>query len=194
MNLPFPLILASTSQYRAALLAQLGWPFESVSPGVDENKIKDTGLSPEELARTLSLLKAKAVHIKKPQSCVIGSDQVCTLGNSIFSKPGDFNGAIAQLSAMQGKTHELITAVSIISPLGEKTFVNKTKLQMRSLKWDEMARYLEADKPYDCAGSYKLESHGIRLFEKIEMDDHTSIIGLPLIELTNQLLKLGYTL
>jgi septum formation protein len=93
---------------------------------------------------------------------------------------------------MQGATHELITSVTVISPSGEETFSNTTKLTMRSLTADEITRYVDLDMPLDCAGSYKLESAGIKLFSKIEMDDHTSIIGLPLIQLTTVLHKFGF--
>lgn len=194
LNLPFPLILASTSKYRGALLSQLGWTFEAVSPGVDEDKVKAQGLSPAELAILLSQYKAQAVFAKRPEACVIGSDQVCSLGGKIFSKPGTVENATMQISEMQGKTHELLTAVTVISPNGTESFLNRTTLHMRPLTLSEIHSYVNEDMPLDCAGSYKLESSGIKLFSKIEMSDHTAIIGLPLIELTSTLLKLGYPL
>lgn len=194
MNLPFPLILASTSKYRGELLSQLGWAFEAVAPGVDEDKLKDKGLSPAELATTLSKFKAQAVFAKRPGSCVIGSDQVCTMNGKIFGKPGSAERAAEQLSQMQGKSHELLTAVTVIHPGGEETFLNRTVLHMRSLNLKEIHAYVARDLPLDCAGSYKLESAGIKLFKDIEMSDHTAIIGLPLIELSTTLLKLGYPL
>jgi septum formation protein len=191
---PYPLILASTSKYRGMLLAQLGWPFESVAPGVDEDKVKTQGLSPLELAKTLSVYKAKAVFARYPGSCVIGSDQVCHLGNLIFSKPGSIEKACEQLSYLQGQVHELITAVTVLTPHGEETFTNQTRLHMRKLTLKDIHHYISDELPLECAGSYKLEQKGIKLFEKIEMDDHTSIIGLPLIQLTSTLLKIGYKL
>ena len=194
LNLPYPLILASTSKYRGALLSQLGWPFEAMAPGVDEEKVKERNLSPLELALELSRLKAQAIFVKHPYACVIGSDQVCNLAGKILDKPGSVDKAREQLSLMQGKSHELITAVTILTPKTEITFHNLTKLRMRELTVREIAQYVEADSPLDCAGSYKLESRGIKLFRKIEMDDQTSIIGLPLIQLTEQLLTLGYPL
>lgn len=189
---PFPLILASTSKYRGALLAQLGYPFEAVAPGVDEDKVKGNGVSPSELAVTLARYKAEAVFARYPEACVIGSDQVCRLGNKILSKPGTKEKATEQLSYMQGKSHELLTAVSVISPKGEHAFLNRTVLHMRPLTLKEIHHYVASDLPLDCAGSYKLESRGIKLFEKIEMDDHTAIIGLPLVQLTTTLLNLGF--
>ena len=193
MNLPYPLILASTSKYRSQLLAQLGWPFENVAPGVDEEKVKERMLEAFELAYTLGLMKAQAVFIRYPDACVIGSDQVCTLEGKIFGKPGSFQKACEQLAFMQGKTHELLTSVTVMNAQVTQSFTNITRLSMRSLNHTEIESYVMADKPLDCAGSYMLEGRGIKLFEKIEMNDHTAIIGLPLVELTTTLLKLGYS-
>ena len=192
MKLPFPLILASTSKYRGALLAQLGHPFEAISPGVDEDQLKSKNHTPTQIATELAKLKALAVFKKRPEACVIGSDQVCVLNGELLSKPGSKENAILQLQKMQGIHHELITAVTILYPQGEINFHNRTLLFMRPLTLSEITRYVEEDLPLDCAGSYKLESRGIKLFEKIEMDDHTSIIGLPLIQLNNHLLKIGF--
>jgi septum formation protein len=194
LNLPYPLILASTSKYRANLLQQLGWKFSIDAPDVDEEKFKSQEIFPEDLAIELSRLKAKAVYLRHEGSCVIGSDQVCTLNGIIYSKPKTKERAIDQLLKLSGQSHELITAVSILTPEQETNFINKTKLHMRDLTKDEITRYVEEDLPLDCAGSYKLESLGIKLFHKIEMDDHTAIIGLPLIQLSNVLLDLGYPL
>ena len=194
MKLPYPLILASTSKYRGALLAQLGWPFEAFNPGVDEDQLKSKDLSPTQLALELAKLKALAVFNSHPKACVIGSDQVCMLNGELLGKPGTKEKAIEQLLKMQGSHHELITAVTILYPGGEINFHNRTLLFMRPLTIQEISRYIDEDMPLDCAGSYKLETKGIKLFEKIEMDDHTSIIGLPLIQLNNHLLKIGYPL
>ncbi len=194
LKLPYPLILASTSKYRGTLLAQLGWPFEAVAPGVDEDQLKAKDLSPTQLAMELAKLKALAVFKMRPDACVIGSDQVCMLNGELLSKPGTKEKAVQQLQKMQGAHHELITAVTILYPHGEIHFHNRTLLFMRPLNLNELTRYVEEDLPLDCAGSYKLETKGIKLFEKIEMDDHTSIIGLPLIQLNNHLLKIGYPL
>lgn len=191
---PYPLILASTSKYRGELLKQLGHEFEAVAPGVDEDKFKTRNLKPSELALLLSKEKAEAVFARRPEACVIGSDQVCSLEGQILSKPGTIERAIEQISLMQGKTHELLTAVTVRHPSGIESFVNTTRLHMRPLKASEIESYVKADLPLDCAGSYKLESKGIALFNRIEMDDHTAIIGLPLIDLTTVLLKIGYSL
>jgi septum formation protein len=194
LNLPYPLVLASTSKYRGELLSQLGWPFEMLAPGVDEEKIKTNNLPPAELALELSRLKANAVFVRRNSSCVIGSDQVCSLGDRMLGKPGTMEKAREQLLMLQGQSHELLTAVTVITPAELTTFLNRTTLHMRSLTEAEITHYLEQDRPFDCAGSYKLESRGIKLFERIEMEDHTAIIGLPLIELSNILIKMGYPL
>lgn len=192
--MPFPLILASTSKYRGALLSQLGLPFEALAPGVDEDQLKSEDLSPTQLAMELARLKAHAVFSKRPDACVIGSDQVCMHNGELLSKPGTRDKAVGQLMKMQGSHHELITAVTLYFPKGELHFHNRTVLYMRPLTPEQIIRYVEDDMPLDCAGSYKLETKGIKLFEKIEMDDHTSIIGLPLIQLNNHLMKIGYPL
>ena len=170
----------------------MGHPFEAISPGVDEDQLKSKNHTPTQIATELAKLKALAVFKKRPEACVIGSDQVCVLNGELLSKPGSKENAILQLQKMQGIHHELITAVTILYPQGEINFHNRTLLFMRPLTLSEITRYVEEDLPLDCAGSYKLESRGIKLFEKIEMDDHTSIIGLPLIQLNNHLLKIGF--
>jgi septum formation protein len=192
LKTPYPLILASTSKYRSALFSQLGYDFQSLSPGIDEEKIKSENKTAGEIALNLSRLKAEAVFGLNPQACVIGSDQVCTSRGVILSKPNSKEKAIEQISFLQGNKHELLTAVTVICPLGIETFLNRTILYMRSLSPEEIQYYISQDLPLDCAGSYKLESRGIKLFEKIEMTDHTAIIGLPLMELTSVLLKWGF--
>lgn len=146
LKLPHPLILASTSKYRGELLSQLGWEFSQVAPGVDEDKVKATGLKPEELAQKLALFKAQAVAVKHPQAVVIGSDQVCTLEGRIFGKPHTEEKAIEQISLLQGKSHELLTAVSIIHPGGEISFLNRTVLHMRNLTLREIHSYVKSDR------------------------------------------------
>ncbi len=194
LNYPYPLVLASTSKYRSALLAQLGFTFDCVSPGVDEDQFKDLSLSAKELSLKLSLEKAMAVFRQHSNSCVIGSDQVCMLDGNILSKPMTIENAIEQLERMQDKSHQLVTSVTLLYPEGKIQFFNETKLHMRQLNREQISAYVKKDLPLDCAGSYKLESFGLKLFHKIEMDDHTSIVGLPLIQLNNHLLQLGYPL
>jgi septum formation protein len=191
LKLP-PLILASTSKYRGELLSQLGWEFTAMAPGVDEDELKKKNLTPQDLAKQLSFLKAEAVFKKRLDAAVIGSDQVCHCDGKILGKPHTFEKAVEQLLFMQGKSHELLTAVTIITPTFAETFLNATKLTMRKLSRESIESYVKADSPLDCAGSYKLESRGIKLFESIQTEDSTAIIGLPLIELANTLVKLGW--
>lgn len=183
------LILASTSKYRKMLLDQLHWPFECMAPDVDEDKYKKQFNSPKELAEKLSLLKAQNILEKEPNAIVIGSDQVCTLDNQIYSKPGNFENAFKQIKELSGKSHQLLTAVTIASQDKSITWTNTTTLHMRELSDEDIQRYLRIDTPYDCAGSYKLESMGIKLFSRIEMSDHSAIIGLPLIDISNILMN-----
>jgi len=183
------LILASTSKYRKQLLEQLQWPFSVMAPDVDETVYKDQMMSPKDLAEKLSYLKAHDVLSKNPDAVVIGSDQVCSLENTIFSKPQNKENALNQLKQMSGRKHQLLTSVTICSSEDSFTWTNITSLTMRMLNDAEIERYLDIDTPYDCAGSYKLESMGIKLFSRIEMSDHTAIIGLPLIEISNTLLS-----
>ena len=191
---PFPLILASTSKYRQQLLAQLGISFTAIAPDFNEDLLKDKGLAPAELSKELAKNKAISVFNHHPESCVIGSDQVCVVGNQILSKPKTTEKAIEQLLHLQGQSHELMTSVCLLFPGGQIQFTNQTSLTMRKLSEEEIIRYVKADQPLDCAGSYKLESLGIKLFESLSMTDHTAIIGLPLIELNNHLLRIGYNL
>lgn len=183
------LILASTSSYRKELLSKLHWEFDTAKPDVDEDIYKKDDISPDELSRKLSLLKAQAVFKGNEDEIVIGSDQVCSFGNLILSKPGNFEQAHKQIRMLSGNSHKLLTSVTLLSKEKAITWTNSTTLWMRKLSDEDITRYLKIDEPYDCAGSYKLEEMGIKLFERIEMSDHTSIIGLPLIEISNKLIN-----
>lgn len=189
---PPPLILASTSKYRRELLERLQIPFTCQSPGVDESRWKEQRLEASRLAQELATAKSHAVWQKHPDSIVIGSDQVAEISGEILDKPGSFDRAAQQLQWLAGQTHSLWTAVAISSPEGCELFLDQTILTMRSLTQDEIHRYLTADKPFDCAGSYKLESLGISLFERIISADQTAIIGLPLMATAHHLRRRGY--
>lgn len=188
------LILASTSPYRRALLERLGITFRCVAPAVAEAAIKDLESSPRAIARRLARLKAHAVAADSPEAVVIGGDQVVSLDGHPVGKPGDAEHAVEQLSAMSGRAHELITAVSVVHPFGECDHTDVSTLWMRPLRRAEIERYVAADRPYDCAGSYKLEQRGIVLFERIESDDHSAVTGLPLLALTTILRGLGFAI
>lgn len=182
------IILASTSKYRQALFQRLAVPFESHAPNVDEDLYKELGLSLVELTQKLASLKAQDVFQRFPDALVIGSDQAVGFDHLIFSKPGHKQKALSQLLELSGKTHRLVTSVCFKSSEKEVIISHETKLKMKSLSAEELLNYIERDKPFDCAGSYKIEEHGINLFEEIECSDFNSIVGLPLIE-TSRILE-----
>jgi septum formation protein len=186
------LILASTSRYRKELLEKLNFPFLQMASNVDEDQYKNKGHSPLLLAQKLAKAKALEVAKANPASLIIGSDQVCCLNDKIYSKAGSREMALKILTELSGKTHQLHTSVSLIciDRQLEINFHETIALKMRNLNLKEIETYLDLDQPLDCAGCYKIESHGVSLFEEINCRDHTAIIGLPLIELNQHLLKL----
>lgn len=187
------LILASSSKYRKELLEKLGIPFECHSPDIDEDSYKEKlKHDPKLLAETLATLKAEKIAQDFPEAVVIGSDQLGHLDGEILGKTGSFEGSLNQLKKMQGKTHELITAVSVVKGKENFTFTNITTLTMRKMTEEQIKFYLSQDNPFDCAGSYKLELRGVSLFKKILTEDHTAIIGLPLMALGDVLANFGF--
>ncbi len=186
-----PLILASSSPYRKALLERLNLAFECVSPDIDEEAFKEQIQDPVELAETLAKEKAMAILKKRPDALVIGSDQLLHFEGKNLGKAGTLEKAHKQLKMLSGKSHTLVTSWCIASNNGAHTETNKTILTMRNLSDESIKIYLSADNPVDCAGSYKLELKGISLFEKIETSDQTAIIGLPLLAVGNYLSSLG---
>lgn len=183
------LILASTSVYRKELLSRLGHPFVAMSPLIDEEKEKSPDLSPLELAEKLAFLKAQSLAAEG--KVVIGGDQLVAFEGKIIGKPHTEERAVEQLLSMQGKAHELITAVCVFDGLIAHKITDITRLTMKSLSRTEIEKYVERDQPLDCAGAYKIEKHGIGLFAKIESKDFTAIQGLPLIELSKVLDTVG---
>ena len=188
------LILGSTSGYRRALMERLRVPFTCEAPDVDEDDVKQLGHEPLVTVQELARRKAMAVFERNPTCVVIGSDQAVVVDNQLLDKPGDRAGAIAQLMQLRGREHRLITAVTIAHNGGLIEFCDTTRLVMRDLTDDEIARYVDNDEPFDCAGSYKVEQQGITLFERIDSHDHTAIVGLPMMQLGNELRKLGVRL
>ncbi|WP_169976668.1 Maf family protein [Tautonia rosea] len=187
------LILASTSPYRRALLERLGLPFRCRAPGVDEDALKNQGLSPRELADRLAIAKADAVARLEPNpaAIVIGSDQLVAFEGRVLGKPGSVDRAVEQLLSLSGRDHELITAMAVIQGSHVIQHTDVARLHVRPLSQSEIERYVLADQPIDCAGAYKLESRGIVLFEQIDCADHSAITGLPLMALTTILRDLG---
>ena len=193
------LILASQSPYRRSLLSRLfcgcSLPFEAQSPDIDEDKVKtNENFSCQDVAEELSFQKAQKIFETNSDAVVIGSDQVLEFEGQAFGKPHTVENAVAQISSMRNKWHKLITSVTVLSDGYRKTFSVVTKLKIRNLTDDEVKEYVVKDKPLDCAGSYKIESLGITLFDEIKCADFTAIEGLPLMELAKCLRELGYEL
>ncbi|MCA9060698.1 MAG: septum formation protein Maf [Planctomycetaceae bacterium] len=186
------LILASGSRYRHELLSRLVSDFQTVSPDVDEDAVKAENLPPVALAQTLARMKTEAVARLHPQATVIGSDQLVNLNGRVLGKPGTAEAAVEQLLEMAGQAHELVTAVTVLGNETTSDLISITRLQMRRLSRSEAERYVARDNPLDCAGSYRIESAGISLFDRIDCDDFTSIIGLPLMRLARDLRQRGF--
>ena len=189
-----PLILASTSRYRRELLNRLHLPFDVQPPEVDETALD--GETPRELAERLALEKARAVAARFPEAVVIGSDQVADLAGEALGKPGDHARATAQLRRMRGQTLVFQTAVAVVC---EATgFVQRdlapVRVVFRELSDAAIEQYLQAEQPYDCAGSAKSEGLGIALLSAIDSDDPTALVGLPLIRTCRMLRAAGVEL
>jgi len=188
-----PLILASSSRYRRELLERLRLPFHIARPDVDEACLP--GEAPPALARRLAWAKAKAIAAQHPDAWIIGSDQVAALDTQPLGKPGTRENALAQLGAMSGREIAFHTAVCLLrgdEPAREAT--DTTRVRFRDLRAEEIARYVDAEQPLDCAGSFKSEGLGIALFEHIEAKDPTALVGLPLIALSTMLREAGFEL
>lgn len=184
------IILASTSSYRAALLERLFISFKTQDSGVDEDVFKEQITDPQLLSETLAKEKALAVYKMNPKAIIIAGDQLLCFEGEILGKPGSQEKAIAQLQRIQGKTHELLTSTCLISEKEIILWTEKIQLTMKVLNKEECSRYVLKDNPIDCAGSYKIESLGISLFDHLTATDHTAIVGLPLIRLSKELKKL----
>lgn len=188
------LILASSSPYRKMLLERLGLPFETNSPDVDESRTENE--SPERMVARLADDKARVVASRSPAALVIGSDQVATFDGRIVGKPGTAGKATAQLRAFSGRTVTFLTAVSVIC--AETGFryrdTVETRARFRELDEAEIRRYIDTDRPLDCAGSFKSEAAGITLLESLSSPDPTAIVGLPLIAVSAALRRAGLDL
>jgi septum formation protein len=185
------LVLGSTSRYRRELLARLGVPFEVAAPDVDETP--QPGELPLALATRLALAKAQAVAALWPHAVVIGSDQVADLHGEPLGKPGTHARATEQLRRMRGQVVIFQTALAVVCV--DTGFVQQdvaqVKVLFRDLTDDEIENYLQAEQPYDCAGSAKSEGLGIALLERIDNDDPTALIGLPLIRTARMIRAAG---
>ena len=185
-----PLLLASTSRYRRALLGRLGLAFDAVRPEVNETPRPDE--APAGLAARLAQAKAVDVAARHPDAWVIGSDQVAELHGAPQGKSGGRDAAIAQLAAMSGRTVRFHTALCLLRGASVHAATDTTMVRFRPLAPEEIARYVDAEQPFDCAGSFKAEGLGIALFDAIESSDPTALIGLPLIATARLLRQAGY--
>jgi septum formation protein len=185
------IVLASTSRYRRALLERLGLAFECADPQANESF--PAGEVPAATARRLAEAKARAVAPRFPQALIIGCDQVASGDGVRLDKPGNHANAVRQLSAMSGKTAQFDTAVAVLDAVSGRLHskVVACRVTFRVLSAQQIEHYLRLERPYDCAGSAKAEGLGIALIERIETDDPTSLIGLPLIALTELLAEAG---
>ena len=184
------LILASSSRYRRELLDRLGLPYEAISPDIDESPL--SGETPRQTAFRLAEEKARAVQAAHPGAIVIGSDQVADLKGEKLGKPHTRERSIEQLTAMQGETVHFYTALCVLSADGTAYKEESvTTVRMRPLSRETIESYVDREKPFDCAGSAKIEKLGIALMESVTSDDPTSLIGLPLMKVTTLLARAG---
>ena len=189
MAQPRRLVLASTSRYRRELLGRLGLPFEVLAPDADESPLP--GEAPADLALRLALLKARSVRVAN--ALVIGSDQAAALEGRLIGKPGSHEAAVRQLRELSGRTADFHTAVCLLdsSTNTVESRVVACRVTFRPLDERRIEAYLRREQPYDCAGSAKAEGLGIALIARIDSEDPTSLIGLPLIALTELLERAG---
>lgn len=188
------LVLASTSRYRQELLGRLGIPFEIMASGVDESPV--TGETAQMLALRLACAKAQAAQAAFPDALIIGCDQVAVVGATRLNKPGTHARAVEQLMLMSGKPVAFFTALCLLNAhtLRYQSAIVPVTVHMRELGIAQIERYLRAERPYDCAGSARIEGLGIALVARLEGDDPNALIGLPLIRLCDMLKSEGVEL
>jgi septum formation protein len=186
-----PLLLASSSTYRRDLLQRLHLPFDWASPDIDEGRLGDEPA--EALVRRLAAAKARALAATHPAHLIIGSDQVAVLGERILGKPHTFERAREQLLAASGRAVTFLTGVALLNSATGQCQIDCVPftVTLRELGSAQVERYLQAEQPYDCAGSFKAEGLGVSLFRDTQGSDATSLIGLPLIRLVQMLEKEG---
>jgi septum formation protein len=192
--MPAQIVLASSSPYRRQLLERLRLPFDVEVPGVDE--ASRDGETPMQQARRLALLKASTVGSRRPEAIVIGSDQVAEMDGIAIGKPLDHPDALRQLLQMQGRSVLFHTALAVVRRTDGRSEVDcvDTLVRFRRLPREALEAYLLQERPYDCAGSARIESLGICLVESVRSDDPSALIGLPLISLTSMLARCGVAL
>jgi MAF protein len=187
------IVLASSSPYRKSILAKLRINFISCSPDIDEQQQPEE--SAQALVTRLAEQKARAIRNDYPDALIIGSDQVAVLGNHILTKPGNYDTAVEQLTLASGNVVTFLTGLCLYNAKTDHYQIKCVpfNVHFRRLDQAQIARYLKAEQPYDCAGSFKSEGLGISLFERLEGDDPNTLVGLPLIELIRMLQTEGVT-
>ena len=190
----YELILASSSQTRKDLMDRLRVSYHCISPDIDESATGE--LHADDLAKRLAFEKAAVIAQQHPDAIVIGSDQVAWREHAPYDfigKPLSVENAIQQLQANSGQTVFFSTALSVqhLQSGFETTLVEHYQVKFRELTLAEIERYIEIDQPLHCAGSFKCESLGISLFEKMVGDDQTTLMGLPMIQLCKILREFG---
>lgn len=185
------LLLASSSRYRQELLSRLRLRFDSCAPEIDETALPNENA--EQLVRRLAECKARALAARYPDHLIIGSDQVAVLGEEILGKPHTFERAKQQLLAASGESVKFLTGLALLDSVSDRLQVDCVPftVHFRTLDEARIERYLNAEQPYDCAGSFKAEGLGISLFRSTQGEDATSLVGLPLIRLVDMLLIEG---
>lgn len=179
------LILASTSPYRRELLARLQLPFETIAPNFPE--AAPGTMPPAELVRHNTLGKAANIAQTYPDAHIIASDQLAVCDKYVLGKPGTVEQACAQLSMVSGRHVDFLTGLALQSPERSLFDIIPFRVHFRKLTEREISHYVAIERPLDCAGSFKSEGLGIALFERLEGDDPTALIGLPLIRLSQWL-------
>jgi septum formation protein len=186
------LVLGSTSAPRRTLLERLGLPFTTAAPNVDETPLPAE--APIDLVNRLARAKAEAVAERQTKCLVVGSDQLAVCGRDVLGKPGSGERAIAQLRQLSGQRVTFYTAVSVVNSesRANESHLDVTTVHFRTLTDEEIESYVARDKPFQCAGGFKIESLGISLFTRVESQDPTALIGLPLIWLSGALRRNGF--
>lgn len=175
------------------MLKRLGISFDQVAPDIDESPLD--GELPHDLAIRLAVQKAQAVAEAQVDCTIIGSDQVAVYQGHLIGKPGNRETAIKNLLSYSGGNVHFLTAVAVMDINSEIAHaLVETTVEFRQLTEAEISRYVDIDKPYGCAGSFRAEALGISLFESVFSQDPTAIVGLPLIETARLLRKAGYSL
>jgi len=187
---PPPLVLASSSPYRAEMLRRLGVAFSSVTSGIDETPA--AAETAQALVKRLALDKARHVARQRAEALVIGADQVAVLEGRVLGKPGTRERAIEQIGAMSGNVVEYLSGIALLGPDRQHVDIVSTRLRYRRLTQSEIERYVDRDQPLDCAGAMRSESLGISLLESLSADDPTALIGMPLIRIAQWLREAGF--